>query len=109
MNRTLWIILSIILLGSVFVGVALLQDVDLDGHTNDRQLSVHPVEADQGWNGTVVEFDDLTPAQQRVFRQALNSESNSAAIPDGVNGEVWIENDAVRYQNQIYEVYVAIS
>jgi hypothetical protein len=53
----------------------------------------------------VVEFDSLTPAQQRAFEAALADEDRRAELTD-VRSEVWAEHRAVSYRGERYEVYV---
>lgn len=106
MVRKRWILLGL-LLGAVVAGVAAFQNSHTP-HPDDYYLHVSSTDADQELTGEVVVFDDLTAAQQRVFLEALHSDSNEK-IPDGVNAGVWIENAAVEYQNQTYEVSVAMS
>lgn len=108
MKHRYWIGLGIVLLLVVSVGGVLLTELDLDGHTTASYLDVSPAESDDSINQTVA-FSNLSPAQQRAFKQALNDEDNYVQIPDGVDEQVWIENRAVRYQNRTYEVFVAVS
>lgn len=53
----------------------------------------------------VVEFDALTPAQQRAFEDALAAEDNRVELT-GVRSDVWTEHRAVSYRGELYEVYV---
>ncbi|WP_142856087.1 hypothetical protein [Salinigranum halophilum] len=53
----------------------------------------------------VVEFDALTPAQQRAFEAALADEENREEVTE-VSTEVWTDHRAVSYRGDLYEVYV---
>jgi hypothetical protein len=53
----------------------------------------------------VVEFESMTPAQQRAFEAALADEENREEVT-GVGTEVWTDHRAVSYRGERYEVYV---
>lgn len=56
----------------------------------------------------VIDFSDLTPRQQRIFRNASSSGGDLVQIPSSIDEAVWVKHDFVRYQNQIYPVAVAV-
>ncbi|WP_115864033.1 hypothetical protein [Halorussus litoreus] len=56
----------------------------------------------------VIDFEELTPRQQNTFERAMNGSYPSARVPTGVDHEVWVEHEYVRYRNETYSVSVAV-
>ncbi|WP_188879947.1 hypothetical protein [Halarchaeum nitratireducens] len=53
----------------------------------------------------VVQFDELTPAQQRVFKDAL--QKGIADVPNNVSIDPWTHYRYVKYHNNTYEAVVS--
>jgi hypothetical protein len=57
---------------------------------------------------SVIDFEELTLGQQNTFKRALNKSYPSVRVPTGVDHEVWVEHEYVRYRNETYSVSVAV-
>lgn len=116
MNRRRW--MGVLLVLVVVGGAASILVGDWnDGHEQGTYLDVDPVAPNETvtpvsetpTGNTTIAYTELSPAQQRVFRQAVTADDGFVAIPDDVAADVWIQHAAVRYRNQTYEVAVAVS
>ncbi|MFB6136618.1 MAG: hypothetical protein ABEJ04_07645 [Halobacteriaceae archaeon] len=107
MEHRYWVGLGVALLLTAGVGGVLLGGFGPDGHRSVSYLDVTPVDGNVS-AGRTVAFADLTSAQRRVFEDALEAEDGFVAIPEGVDREVWVENDYVEYRNRTYRTAVAV-
>jgi ABC-type Na+ efflux pump permease subunit len=101
--RKFWIgvVVMIILLASVGIGVILLY---ADKGSNILYVDSADINTT---NETVIQYANMTDDQQSVFLSALESDSY-AKIPEGVESSIWYENRYVKYQGELYRVYVAV-
>lgn len=56
----------------------------------------------------IIEFENMTEAQQKTFERALNEPDRTIRVPQGVDYEVWHDYQYVKYQNETYSVVVAV-
>jgi len=99
-----------LVLGAAIAGVGLIAVWD-DATTLDRTsaafLHAEQIDDSEAVDGSVVEYENLTAEQQRVFERAIADDLNATEIPDDTNASVWYDGGAIRYQNRTYEVGVS--
>ncbi|MFB6297919.1 MAG: hypothetical protein ABEH56_05305 [Salinirussus sp.] len=108
MDRRSWIVAGavVVVVAGVSGWVAVMV-LGSSAHGGGSYLDVNRVESPGPANQTVA-FSELSADQQRVFERALQAE-DLVAIPDDVDRNVWIQHRYVRYENDTYEVAVAVS
>ncbi|GAA0290702.1 hypothetical protein GCM10009066_01460 [Halarchaeum salinum] len=75
-------------------------------NTQNSQYHLHVQQADGNISADdVVQFDELTPAQQRVFKDAL--QKGIADVPNNVSIDPWTHYRYVRYDNDTYVAVVS--
>lgn len=107
MGRGYWLLAGAVLIHLVVGGGVYIALAGQNAHSNARYLDARPADGNVYLNETVA-FEDLSPAQQKAFQRARNS-TEMVEIPADLDGDVFIDNRYVRYQNRTYEVAVAVS
>lgn len=99
-----WTVAFVIVILVITVGV----ELGLDSITPDQesQYDLHVTQANGNVSSDeIVQFEELTPGQQRVFKDALLQ--GNTDVPDTVSVQLWIDNRYVRYQDRTYRTAVS--
>ncbi|GGN14414.1 hypothetical protein GCM10009021_13360 [Halarchaeum nitratireducens] len=89
----------------VLAGCAAINPLSPSNNQNS-QYHLHVQQADGNVSsGDAVQFDELTPAQQRVFKHAL--QKGIADVPKNVSVHPWTHYRYVRYDNHTYDAVVS--
>lgn len=103
MNRRTWVGIGVVLVLAIGVGFV---QFSLNDQDKTQYLTVNQVNRTPPDSHTIA-FTDLTAAQQRVFNKSRNQEG-LVRIPADVDAAVWKDNEYVTFDNQVYEVVVAV-
>jgi len=96
--------------GAIIAGVGLIavwNDTTTPDRTSAAFLHANQIDDSETVDGSVVEYENLTAKQQRVFKRAIADDLNSTEIPDDTNAPMWYDGRAVRYQNKTYDTAVS--
>lgn len=97
------VLLIVVLAITVTAGIWFIANISTR-HGGQSYLSVGQINESE-INGHIIEYARMSDEQQLVFISAV--QDGSEPIPTSVNVSIWRENQGVRYEDKIYEVYIA--